>query len=146
MEAIVRHRTHSFEFKRQIVQDNLAGETLHGLAKRHDLLRNLVRIWVQKFEAGAFDDEAVAADPIGAYETRIGTRERLVGRQSLEIEFLRGLSDEAYCRRAYQRLGREPRLEVVDQRITGCQSDPPEATCSVRCDIGTAAHAGTLVP
>jgi hypothetical protein len=25
MEAIVRHRAHSFEFKRQIVQDNLAG-------------------------------------------------------------------------------------------------------------------------
>jgi transposase-like protein len=40
MEAMVRHRTHSIEFKRQVVQDYLAGETLHGLAKRHDLSRN----------------------------------------------------------------------------------------------------------
>ncbi|MEO7221845.1 MAG: transposase [Devosia sp.] len=48
---MVRHRTHSIEFKRQVVQDYLAGETLHGLAKGHDLSRNLVRIWVQKFEA-----------------------------------------------------------------------------------------------
>ena len=68
---MVRHRTHSIEFKRQVVQDYLAGETLHGLAKRHDLSRNLVRIWVQKFEAGAFDDEAVAADAIEAYEAKV---------------------------------------------------------------------------
>lgn len=87
---MVRHRIHSIEFKRQVVQDYLAGETLHGLAKRHDLSRNLVRIWVQKFEAGAFDDEAIAADTIDAYEARIGALERLVGRQALEIEFLKG--------------------------------------------------------
>lgn len=87
---MVRHRTHSIEFKRQVVQDYLAGETLHGLAKRHDLSRNLVRIWAQKFEAGAFDDEAVAADAVEAYEAMIGALERLVGRQALEIEFLKG--------------------------------------------------------
>jgi hypothetical protein len=49
-----------------------------------------IRIWVQKFETGAFDDEAVAADAIEAYEARIGALERLVGRQALEIEFLKG--------------------------------------------------------
>lgn len=32
----------------------------HGLAQRHDLSRNLIRIWVTKYEAGAFD--AGAAD------------------------------------------------------------------------------------
>src|SRR4029078_9881248 len=68
----------------------LAGETLHGLARRHDLSRNLVRIWIQKFEAGAFDDEAIAASTIEAYEARIAALERLVGRQALEIEFLKG--------------------------------------------------------
>ncbi len=45
-------------------QEYLAGETLHSLARRHDLSRNLIRIWIQKFEAGAFDDEAAAADAI----------------------------------------------------------------------------------
>ncbi|TQI65209.1 transposase [Bosea sp. AK1] len=87
---MARHRTHSIEFKRQIAQDYLAGETLHSLARRHDLSRNLVRIWIQKFEAGAFDDEAIAADTIEAYEARIAALERLVGRQTLEIEFLKG--------------------------------------------------------
>ena len=44
----------------------LAGETLHGLAQRHDISRNLVRVWVAKYEAGAFDDDATAADVIQA--------------------------------------------------------------------------------
>ncbi len=33
---MAKHRTHS-EFKRQVAQDFIAGETLHGLAKRHDI-------------------------------------------------------------------------------------------------------------
>ena len=41
---MARHRTHSIEFKRQIAQEFVAGETLHALAKRHDLSRNLIRI------------------------------------------------------------------------------------------------------
>ncbi|WP_324133186.1 transposase [Bosea sp. (in: a-proteobacteria)] len=87
---MARHRTHSIEFKRQVAQDYLAGETLHSLARRHDLSRNLIRIWIQKFEGGVFDDEAAAVDTIEAYEARIAALERLVGRQALEIEFLKG--------------------------------------------------------
>ena len=34
---------------------------MHGLAKRHDLSRNLIRIWVQKYEAGDLDDDMAAA-------------------------------------------------------------------------------------
>ena len=43
---MANNRTYSVEFKRQIVQDFLAGETLHFLARRHDISRNLVRLWV----------------------------------------------------------------------------------------------------
>ena len=68
---MVRYRTHSTEFKRQVVRDYLAGETLYSLARRHDLVRNLIGIWIQKFEAGALDDEAIAADTIEGYEARI---------------------------------------------------------------------------
>ena len=32
---MAKHRTHSIEFKRQIAQDFIAGETLHALAKRY---------------------------------------------------------------------------------------------------------------
>jgi transposase len=84
------HRRHSLEFKRQVVQEYLAGETLHGLAKRHDLARNLIRFWVERYEAGAFDEDAQAADLIPAYEARIAALERLVGQQALELEFLKG--------------------------------------------------------
>src|SRR5262245_3351887 len=70
----------------------IAGETLHALAKRHDLSRNLIRIWVAKYEAGAFEDDIRAADLLQEYEAKIAALERMVGRQALEIEFLRGAS------------------------------------------------------
>jgi transposase-like protein len=87
---MAKHRTHSIEFKRQVAQEFIAGETLHGLAKRHDVSRNLIRIWVRKYEEGAFDDDAQAADLIQEYEARIAALERLVGKQALELEFLKG--------------------------------------------------------
>src|SRR6202046_5528392 len=76
MKAMAKHRIHSIEFKRQVALDFIAGETLHGLAKRH--------------EAGAFDEDARAADLLQEYEAKIAALERMVGRQALEIEFLKG--------------------------------------------------------
>lgn len=87
---MAKHRSHSVEFKRQVAQEFISGETLHGLAKRHDVSRNLIRIWVRKYEEGAFDEDAQAADLIQEYEARIAALERLVGRQALELEFLKG--------------------------------------------------------
>ena len=87
---MAKHRTHSIEFKRQVAQEFLAGETLHGLAKRHDICRNLTRVWVQKYEAGAFDEDAAAADLLQQYEARIAALERLVGKQTVELEFVKG--------------------------------------------------------
>lgn len=84
------HRSHSVEFKRQVAQEFLGGETLHGLAKRHDISRNLIRVWVEKYEAGGLDEDARAADLVQEYEARIAALERLVGRQALELEFLKG--------------------------------------------------------
>jgi transposase len=73
-----------------VAQEFIAGETLHSLAKRHDISRNLIRIWVAKYEAGEFNDDAEAADMLQAYEAKVAALERLVGRQALEIEFRRG--------------------------------------------------------
>ena len=52
--------------------------------------RNLIRIWVAKYEAGAFDEDAGAADLLQEYEAKIAALERMVGRQALELEFLKG--------------------------------------------------------
>ena len=89
------HRSHSIEFKRQVAQEYLAGETFHGLAKRHEISRNLVRIWAAKAEAGEFDDDLAAAHLLQEYEARIGALERLVGKLALENEFLKGASRHA---------------------------------------------------
>ena len=90
MKAMARQRSHSIEFKRQVAQEFIAGETLYGLAKRHDLSRQLIRVWVHKYETGALDEDAQAADLLQEYEAKIAALERMVGRQALEIEFLKG--------------------------------------------------------
>ena len=87
---MAKHRTYSIEFKRQVAQEFLAGESLHGLSRRHDVSRNLIRVWVAKLEAGTYDEDAEAADLLQEYEAKIAALERLVGRQALEIEFLKG--------------------------------------------------------
>ena len=94
-----RHRRHSTAKKRQVVEEYLAGEALRTLSEKHDVCRNLIQIWIEKHERGEFDDEAVEADLIPEYEARIAALERMVGRQALEIEFLKGA----------RRNGRSPR-------------------------------------
>jgi transposase len=111
---MAQHRVHSIEFKRQVAQEFIAGETLHGLARRHDLSRNLIRIWVAKYEAGAFDEDARAADLLQEYEAKIAALERMVGRQALELEFLKGASRSA-------RLPQNGSTSV----ITGPPASPP---------------------
>src|ERR1700748_510332 len=90
MEAMVKHRSHSVAFKRQVAGEFISGETLHALSRRHDVSRQLVRIWVGKFEAGALDEDVQAADLIQECEAKIAALERMVGRQALEIELLKG--------------------------------------------------------
>ena len=82
---MARQRSHSIEFKRQVAQEFIAGETLYGLSKRHDISRQPIRVWVQRYEAGALDEDAQAADLLQAYETKIAALERMVGRQALQL-------------------------------------------------------------
>ena len=88
---MAKHRTHSIEFKRQIAQDFIAGEnaSCSRQATRH-LAQPHPNLGGRKFEAGAFDDDAQAADLLQDYEAKIAALERMVGRQALEIEFLKG--------------------------------------------------------
>lgn len=88
-----RHRRHSTAFKRQVVEEYLAGAALHALARTHDVCRNLIRVWIEKYEAGEFEEEIEAANTLHEYEARIAALERLVGRQALEIEFLKGAAN-----------------------------------------------------
>jgi transposase len=90
---MARHRTHPIAFKRQIAQEYLSGEvSLHGLAQRNNICRNLIRVWVEKYERGEFDDEVEAANLLEQYEARIAALERMVGRLALENELLKKAS------------------------------------------------------
>ena len=53
---MARHRNYSIEFKRQVAQEFLGGETRAGLARRHDVSRNLIWIWIPKVVAAAAVD------------------------------------------------------------------------------------------
>ena len=55
---MARHRSRSIAFKLQVAQDFLAGETLYGRAERY----NLIRIWIQKYGAGAIGDAPKAIE------------------------------------------------------------------------------------
>jgi transposase-like protein len=43
MRSTAKHRSQSAAFKRQVAQEFVAGETLDGLSKRHDISRQLIR-------------------------------------------------------------------------------------------------------
>ena len=62
-KARARHRSHSIDFKRQVVADH-AGETIHAL-----------RIWVEKAEAGSLDQDMASAELLSEYEARIAAVE-----------------------------------------------------------------------
>ena len=86
-----KQRNYSTEFKRQVVLEYLAGETLYGLSKRYDVSRNVIRLWVARYETdGELNDDATAADLLQDYKARIAALERLAGKLALEVEFLKG--------------------------------------------------------
>ncbi len=90
---MARHRSYPIAFKRQMAQEFLSGEvSLHGLAKRNDICRNLIRVWVEKYERGEFDEDAEAANLLEQYEARIAALERMVGRLALENGLLKKAS------------------------------------------------------
>jgi hypothetical protein len=43
MEAMAKDPSHSVEFKWRVRPEYLAGETLHGFEKHHDISPNLIR-------------------------------------------------------------------------------------------------------
>ena len=85
-----RHRSYSLEFKRQVAQQYLTGEVpLARLARQHDVSRNLIGVWIAKYEAGEFDDEQVQGDLLARYEARIAELERKVGQLVMENDLLK---------------------------------------------------------
>jgi hypothetical protein len=76
----------------------------------------MIRVWVQKYEAGAFDEDAAAADLLRQYEARIAALEWLVGKQALELEFVKGLVGYAIRRSIDVRLTLAALKAAIERR------------------------------
>jgi NADPH:quinone reductase-like Zn-dependent oxidoreductase len=75
------------EFKRRLAKEFLDGRAgLHKLARRHSLLRNLIRLWIRKYEAGEFTDELAEAVHFAEYERKIVELERKIGQLTIEVD------------------------------------------------------------
>lgn len=85
------YRMFKTAFKREVAQEYLAGASLNALSRQHEVARNLIRIWVAKYEAGEFEDDFVPMQRLSAHEIKIAELERMVGKLTMELEFLRGV-------------------------------------------------------
>lgn len=85
-------RSFSVEFKRQIVEELLSGESSPAqLCRRHTIQSSLLYHWKRQYSRGKFNNEPTEE---GGLRNRIEHLERLVGRLTLENEFLkRGLQN-----------------------------------------------------
>jgi len=110
-----KHRRHSTSKKREVVEAYFNGASMRALSQKHDICRTLIPIWIDKYERGEFDDDAIEEELLPEYTTRIAALERLVGRQVLEIEFLR-------TARAWARSQRSAPTSVITGP-TGSRSD-----------------------
>ncbi len=99
---MARYRTCTIELKRRVTEEHLSGGTsLSELARRHDISRELLRIWVKKYEAGELASDGPAKADRQAYEAKIAGLERKVGQLTMELDLLkRGLSSARRARGA----------------------------------------------
>ncbi len=82
-----KNRSYTIDFKRQLAVEYLEGRgTLGELSKRHGLERSVIRLWVKKYEAGAYDEDFAQAATLDEYERRIAELERKVGQLTMELD------------------------------------------------------------
>ena len=61
----------------------------HELSRRHNLSRNLIRLCIEKYEAGELTGEVVDAVRIAEYECTIAELKRKVGQLTMEVDLLK---------------------------------------------------------
>jgi len=108
-----RHRRHSTELKLRLVRMYLNGEaSLHGLAREHEISRNLIRLWVEKFEKGELSEELEQGAKIPEYEAKIAALERKIGQLTMEVDLLKKLRQE------------RPRISDTPSVVSGPSASP----------------------
>ena len=90
--AMRNQRSFSVEFKRQAVEELLSGESRPAqLCRRYNITSSVLYHWKRQYSRGKFDNEPIEE---AALKDRIEKLERLVGKLTLENDFLkRGLQN-----------------------------------------------------
>jgi len=90
--AMRRQRRFSLEFKRQVVEELVSGQSRPAqLCRRYEISSSLLYHWKRQYARGKFNNEPTEE---AALRDRVEKLERLVGKLTLENEFLkRGLQN-----------------------------------------------------
>ena len=90
---MVRNRRfHSDSFKRQVVLEVLSGQSSRAaLSRRYELSPSLIRYWEKSYHAGRLDD--TSRKDVKGLEARIRELERMVGKLTMENEFLKKVEE-----------------------------------------------------
>lgn len=83
---MARHSSFTSEFKRRFAKEFLDGRAgQHELARRYSISRNLIQLWVRKYEAGWLTDEKT--EPVRGRRVRAEDRrtEREVGQRTMGV-------------------------------------------------------------
>lgn len=105
-----KQRRFSVEFKRQVVEELLSGTLRPAqLCRRYDISSGLLYHWKRQYSRGRLDNEPTTE---AAMAERIRSREQMVGRLTMENEFLKKALRSALDR-AEKREGFLPSTDVL---------------------------------
>ncbi|MFC1929847.1 transposase [Chloroflexota bacterium] len=80
-------RSFSLEFKRRLVEELMSGESRPAqLCRRYNITSSVLYHWKKQYSRGKFNNEPTEE---GALKDRVEKLERLVGKLTLENEFLK---------------------------------------------------------
>jgi transposase len=112
-------RNFSLEFKRQVVEELMSGESRPAqLCRRYNVTSSVLYHWKKQYSRGKFNNEPTEE---GALKDRIEKLERLVGRLTLENEFLKRGLQHSLSR--FQRNGKSSRGSSISSGISGGGAD-----------------------
>ncbi len=107
--AMRNQRNFSLEFKRQVVEEVMSGESRPAqICRRYNISSGLLYHWKRQYSRGKFNNEPTEET---ALKDRVEKLERLVGKLTLENEFLKkGLQNSV---RQSQRSGKSSRGGLI---------------------------------
>ena len=112
-------RTFSNEFKRQVVEEYLSGvSTAAQLMRRHDISSGLFYHWKDQYTKGRFDNPPTQE---AALEERVRQLEQLVGKLTLENEFLKKAVQRGLCTAEEKRQFIAEHRPLVESIERGCE-------------------------